>query len=93
MTDITAGTAERSRWETFLHALRFLLAVLRARPLFALGYFIVLLVFILAIFAPLIAPYEPEVANPVDFLQGPSWRHLFGTDATGMDIFSRIVYA
>ena len=118
MTDITAGSAERSRWDTFLHALRFLLAVLRARPLFALGYVIVLLVivllvivllvfvllvfvllvfvllvFVLAIFAPLIAPYEPEVANPVDFLQGPSWRHFFGTDATGMDIFSRIVYA
>ena len=93
MTDITAGSAERSRWEIFLHALRFLLAVLRARPLFALGYVIVLLVIVLAIFAPLIAPYEPEVANPVDFLQGPSWRHLFGTDATGMDIFSRIIYA
>ena len=93
MTDITAGSAERSRWEIFLHALRFLLAVLRARPLFALRYVIVLLVIVLAIFAPLIAPYEPEVANPVDFLQGPSWRHLFGTDATGMDIFSRIIYA
>ena len=93
MTDIAAGSSERSRWDATLFALRFLFAVLRARPLFALGYVIVLLVIVLAIFAPLIAPYEPEVANPADFLQGPSWRHLFGTDATGMDIFSRIVYA
>ena len=65
MTDIAAGpSTERSRGEAFLHALRFLLAVLRARPLFALGYIIVLIVIVLAIFAPWIAPYEPEVANP-----------------------------
>lgn len=77
----------------FSYGLRFLLAFLRARPLFATGYVIVLIVLILAIFAPLIAPYPPQTANPEDFLQPPSWRHLLGTDATGMDVFSRVVYA
>lgn len=77
----------------FAYGLRFLLAVLRARPLFAIGYIIVLVVIILAIFAPLIAPYPPETANPEDFLQPPSWRHLLGTDATGMDVLSRIIYS
>jgi peptide/nickel transport system permease protein len=72
---------------------RFLLAVLRARPMFALGYLIVTAVIVLGAFAPLLAPYPPETANPEDFLQLPSGRHWLGTDATGMDIFSRIIYA
>ncbi|MCB1468954.1 MAG: hypothetical protein KDK08_17855, partial [Rhizobiaceae bacterium] len=38
----------------------FFLAVLRARPQFALGYGIVLLIILLAIFAPLIAPFDPQ---------------------------------
>lgn len=71
----------------------FFLAVLRARPQFALGYGIVLTIVLLAIFAPLIAPFDPQQANPSEFLQPPSWRHLMGTDATGLDIFSRVIYA
>lgn len=88
-----AGSNAALRWQRFKFQLRFLLAVLRARPMFALGYFIVISVIVLGIFAPLIAPYPPETANPEDFLQLPSWKHLLGTDATGMDIFSRIIYA
>lgn len=84
---------ESERIQAFMGRLRFLLEVLRARPLFAVGYGIVITVVLLAIFAPLIAPYPPETANPADFLQPPSWRHLLGTDATGMDIFSRTLYA
>ena len=48
---------------------------------------------LLAIFAPLVAPFEPERANPSVYLQPPGWPHLMGTDATGMDVFSRIIYA
>jgi peptide/nickel transport system permease protein len=77
----------------FLSQFFFLLAVLRARPVFAVGYAIVLAVIMLALFAPLIAPYPPEKANPDDFLQSSSLRHWLGTDATGMDIFTRIIYA
>lgn len=84
---------ENERIQAFMGRLRFLLDVLRARPLFAVGYGIVIAVVLLAIFAPLIAPYPPETANPADFLQPPSWRHLLGTDSTGMDIFSRTIYA
>ncbi len=81
------------RIQVFLGGLRYLLNVLRVRPLFAVGYGIVTAVVVLAVFAPLIAPYPPETANPADFLQPPSWRHLLGTDATGMDIFTRVIYA
>jgi peptide/nickel transport system permease protein len=73
--------------------LRFFFAVLRARPLFALGYGIVAVVVLMAIFAPLIAPYDPVKADPANFLQPPGWHHWMGTDATGMDILSRVIYA
>jgi len=85
--------ADRPRIQAHLSRLRYLLDMLRSRPLFAVGYGIVVAVVLLAVFAPLIAPYPPETANPADFLQPPSWRHLLGTDATGMDIFTRVIYA
>jgi peptide/nickel transport system permease protein len=53
---------------------------------------IVLLLALVAVFAPLIAPYEPtsiDIDNP---LAPPSWAHLMGTDQLGRDVFSRIVY-
>jgi peptide/nickel transport system permease protein len=73
--------------------LSFFLAVLRRRPDFALGYIIVGLIFFVAIFAPLIAPFDPIRADPSVYLRPPGWPHLMGTDATGMDIFSRLIYA
>lgn len=75
------------------YKLRFFLAVLWARPAFAIGYLIVILVCLVALLAPWIAPYPPEVANPADYLQPPSSAHWLGTDSTGMDIFSRIIFA
>jgi len=41
----------------------------------------VLLTLIVAVFAPVIAPYEPTFVNPADRLQGPSSDYWFGTDA------------
>lgn len=74
-------------------AARFFLAVLRNYPSFALGYGLVALVILVAILAPVIAPYDPVQANPVDYLLPPGLAHLMGTDATGMDVFSRVIYA
>jgi peptide/nickel transport system permease protein len=73
--------------------LRFFLAVLRVRPDFALGYGLVTAIVVLAIFAPLVAPFDPQQANPAAYLQPPNWTHLMGTDATGMDVFTRVIYA
>jgi len=67
------------------------LAVLR--PRFAIGYLIVMVITLVAIFAPVIAPYSPTEADSLSFLQPPSAAHLFGTDNVGMDIFSRSIYA
>ncbi|MDX9830768.1 MAG: ABC transporter permease [Anaerolineae bacterium] len=55
----------------------------------------VLLVFFLAIFAPLIAPYPEHVKPFTDFANAkspPSWAHPFGTDEIGRDILSRVIF-
>jgi len=46
-----------------------------------------------AVFAPLIAPYDPAKMDVRERLQGPSLKHYLGTDNFGRDIFSRIVHA
>ena len=71
----------------------FFLTVLRTRPDFALGYILTLLIILTAVFAPLIAPFDPIRADPSVYLRAPGWPYLMGTDATGMDIFSRVIYA
>ena len=63
------------------------------RPLILFGYgFIAVLVF-LGIFADLIAMYPATAADPTNVLSSPSWSNLFGTDVSGMDVFSRSIYA
>lgn len=46
-----------------------------------------------ALFAPLIAPYGSNELDPLSLLSSPSSQHLFGTDDTGRDVFSRTLYA
>lgn len=53
--------------------------------------FIVLLV-VIAVFAPLIAPVSPDTSNILAVNQSPSAAHWLGTDALGRDLFSRLVY-
>jgi peptide/nickel transport system permease protein len=53
--------------------------------------FIVFMVLV-ALFAPLIAPYSITGRDSGAFREGPSLDHLFGTDPIGRDVFSRVVY-
>lgn len=64
----------------------------RRRPLGTLGAGIVLVMGVLALFAPLVAPYPYDVGDYSASLQAPSWAHWLGTDQAGRDIFSRIIY-
>ncbi len=57
------------------------------------GASIILLLMLLAIFAPQIAPYDPTYINIKDALLIPSMKHLLGTDSLGRDLFSRMIYA
>ncbi len=65
---------------------------MRKRRTGMVGFVLLCLILILAILAPLIAPYNPQRVKPSDRLQPPSTHHLFGTDRFGRDIFSRILY-
>ena len=62
------------------------------------GMVIVLIMLLLAAFAPWIAPYEPTLTDPSVFLTPPAWQaggssaHLLGTDAIGRDILSRLIH-
>ncbi len=64
----------------------------RSNHLAMLGLGIVLALIFMAIFAPLIAPYDPNAQVLADRLQFFSAAHWFGTDDFGRDIFSRIIY-
>jgi peptide/nickel transport system permease protein len=64
----------------------------QSNPLAMLGFGIVLALILVAIFAPLLAPYDPNAQILTDRLQFFSWAHPFGTDDLGRDIFSRIIY-
>ena len=58
--------------------------------MFCAGVIIVLI--LIAIFAPLIAPYDPTYQDYAAVLAEPSMAHPFGTDEYGRDILSRIIY-
>ncbi|MEH7347588.1 ABC transporter permease [Gottfriedia acidiceleris] len=51
-----------------------------------------LLIVLIGIFAPFIAPYNPEKPFYDAILQAPNKEHIFGTDSLGRDVFSRLVY-
>lgn len=53
---------------------------------------VVALVILLALFAPLLTPYDPAEQDAVRSLENPSWSHPFGTDQFGRDILTRILY-
>jgi peptide/nickel transport system permease protein len=47
---------------------------------------------IVAIFGPLLAPYNPDTPQLSQYFVGPSPEHLLGFDASGRDVFSRLLY-
>jgi ABC-type dipeptide/oligopeptide/nickel transport system permease subunit len=59
---------------------------------FSAGVTILVVFTFSAIFAPIVAPYDPAKPNYQALLQTPTAQHWFGTDDKGRDIFSRVVY-
>lgn len=72
--------------------IRSLKKLLKSNYLFTLGLIICLFWIIMAILAPVAAPYDPIAQDLTMRLQPPSAAHLFGTDNFGRDIFSRVIY-
>jgi ABC-type dipeptide/oligopeptide/nickel transport system permease subunit len=50
------------------------------------------LVVLAAIFAPIVAPYDPYFTDLSKAMQAPSAAHWFGTDTAGRDVLSRVIY-
>ena len=56
-----------------------------------LGLLIVSIFLLVAIFAPFLAPYDPNEMT-LNMMSAPSYQHLLGTDDLGRDLFSRIIW-
>ena len=82
-----ASTAEPgSRWVSTL------LTFCRRRPLGAIGAGIVVIMLLVAAFAPWLAPYDPVAVDFGAMLSPPGPKHWLGTDAFGRDVLSRLIY-
>jgi len=75
---------------------RSVLDFIKQQPLGTIGLLIIVILFFAAVFAPYVAPIDPET---VDFMSSPamgggqpSAEHLLGADAFGRDILSRLIY-
>lgn len=87
MADITS-TAPPARNPSILFIRRLL-----KRKTVAAGLIVLLIFVLLAVFAPMIAPYSPSKLSIVNRLKPPSELYWFGTDEFGRDVFSRTIYA
>jgi peptide/nickel transport system permease protein len=76
---------EKKGWQELLRVF------VRTQPLGAIGAVIVVLLILVAIFAPWIAPYGPKATDFTAYTP-PGHEHWFGTDNLGRDIFSRVVW-
>jgi len=72
--------------------LRRVLARTRRTANIWVGTLILLVIITLAVFAPVITPYNPIIITPSLRLKPPDSQHLFGTDDFGRDIFTRVLY-
>jgi peptide/nickel transport system permease protein len=66
--------------------------LLSRNPSAVLGGSIVLLMALMAVLAPWLAPYDPNVLSLAERLQAPSAAHWFGTDEMGRDLLSRVIH-
>lgn len=58
----------------------------------AVGVVLVVAMVLVALLAPWISPYDPDEQNVLMKLEPPSWEYLFGTDAFGRDVLSRVIW-
>jgi peptide/nickel transport system permease protein len=92
MTTASAKVLPRPIDSSFRRWLDVALHFARRRPLGAVGAVIIVIMALTAILAGLIAPYDPLTNDYGAMLQAPTRAHLFGTDAFGRDVLSRIIY-
>ncbi|MEN2739539.1 dipeptide/oligopeptide/nickel ABC transporter permease/ATP-binding protein [Microbacterium sp. X-17] len=70
-----------------------LLRRLLKKPIAVAALSFLVLIVLVAIFGPMLAPHDPNAASAADVLGGISPVHPFGTDSAGRDVLSRLLYA
>ena len=92
------ATPKAQRGPAFLSRLDELGRELWQDKLGTLGFAVIVALLLMAIFAPLIAPYDPAAQSVISRLKPPawlpkgSWEHILGTDHLGRDVLSRVIY-
>lgn len=79
--DLTSRTLWQDAWRR-----------LKKNKLAITSLIVIVLITLIAIFAPLLAPYDPYATDIYNKLSGPTPEHIMGTDSIGRDVFSRIIY-
>ncbi|MDG1073584.1 MAG: ABC transporter permease [Methylophilaceae bacterium] len=69
-----------------------LLSNILANPLAKAGFILIAFIFTMAMLAPIIAPYDPDMIDVKAILLSPSATHWMGTDGLGRDVLSRMLY-
>ena len=90
-----SGAAVSPTGETALHyrsSTRLAVGQFLRNRVAAIGFACLVLICLAAIFAPLVAPYDPVQIKLSSKLQPPSLEHLLGTDHFGRDVLSRIIW-
>jgi ABC-type dipeptide/oligopeptide/nickel transport system permease subunit len=71
---------------------RALWTAMKRKPLGAVSAALLVVLVLTAVFADVLAPYDPLATQPEIRLAAPSRAHLFGTDDIGRDVLSRVIY-
>jgi peptide/nickel transport system permease protein len=83
--NVTGAAPRVNEWKRFRR-------VFLGRGVVVFGMIVIVAYIVIAIFAPAIAPYEPNEPDYNATLNGPSTAHWLGTDALGRDTLSRIIF-
>ena len=86
-TNAVEGPKIKKRGELYAVARR-----LSKNPSAVFGFVVAVLLALMAIFAPLIAPYPYDEQDLFNTRAAPSWEHPFGTDELGRDVLSRVIW-
>ncbi|MBW1695224.1 MAG: ABC transporter permease [Deltaproteobacteria bacterium] len=89
---LTKSEVRHKRFEAKIRYLKDSFTLWRRNSLMVIGTVIILLLILVAVFAPLLATHDPYDQVLPNRLAPPSRAHYFGTDSLGRDIFSRVVY-
>ncbi len=71
---------------------RWIRDVLRRHPTAIIGAAVLLLMILIALFAPWLGTVDPQELAPAHRLKPPSGEHWFGTDMLGRDVYSRVIF-